>query len=176
MVESASVGSTSLRLRHPVHRGPEALSAGAHLGCWHRTRARTGPRHGRAGAATWADDEGLALKVVELLSEPLGYAVWLAFGLAALPLVWAETGWREVLLGAGLQGRTVALIGWFGPRGLASVLFALIAVETVEVDDPLGARYGEARSRRGTSSPSELARASPVVRIGLRPRVSAAPP
>ena len=30
-------------------------------------------------------------------------------------------------------------VGWFGPRGLASVVFALIAVETLEVDDTLRA-------------------------------------
>jgi sodium/hydrogen antiporter len=33
------------------------------------------------------------------------------------------------LLGAGLGRRTVLFIGWFGPRGLASVIFALLAVE-----------------------------------------------
>ena len=33
------------------------------------------------------------------------------------------------LLGTGLDGRTVLFVGWFGPRGLASVVFALLAVE-----------------------------------------------
>jgi NhaP-type Na+/H+ or K+/H+ antiporter len=32
------------------------------------------------------------------------------------------------LLGAGLQGRTILFFGWFGPRGLASILFALTAL------------------------------------------------
>jgi NhaP-type Na+/H+ or K+/H+ antiporter len=33
------------------------------------------------------------------------------------------------LLGTGARGRTVAFLGWFGPRGLASIVFALIVVE-----------------------------------------------
>jgi hypothetical protein len=33
------------------------------------------------------------------------------------------------LLGAGLDGWTIGFVGWFGPRGLASVVFALLAVE-----------------------------------------------
>jgi NhaP-type Na+/H+ or K+/H+ antiporter len=33
------------------------------------------------------------------------------------------------LLGTGLDRLTVAFVGWFGPRGLASVVFALLAVE-----------------------------------------------
>jgi NhaP-type Na+/H+ or K+/H+ antiporter len=33
------------------------------------------------------------------------------------------------LAGIGLRRDTVAFMGWFGPRGLASVVFTLIAVE-----------------------------------------------
>ncbi len=33
------------------------------------------------------------------------------------------------LLGAGLRPASVAFLGWFGPRGLASILFALLVVE-----------------------------------------------
>jgi NhaP-type Na+/H+ or K+/H+ antiporter len=33
------------------------------------------------------------------------------------------------LLGAGFDRLSVAFIGWFGPRGLASVIFALLALE-----------------------------------------------
>jgi len=71
------------------------------------------------------------------------------------------------LLGTGLRAPTVAFVGWFGPRGLASVVFALLAAEGLELDadltrvltticltvllsvlahglsaDPLSARYG----------------------------------
>ena len=41
------------------------------------------------------------------------------------------------LIGSGLRIPSVAFIGWFGPRGLASVVFALLAVEDLEVDDSL---------------------------------------
>ena len=35
------------------------------------------------------------------------------------------------LVGARLGRTTVAFIGWFGPRGLASVVFALLALEEI---------------------------------------------
>jgi len=105
--------------------------------------------------AAWVDDEESALDRTEGLSELLGFAVWLVFGLAVFPLVLAQIGWREVLfsvlsltvfrmvpvavslVGTGMRTRSVAFIGWFGPRGLASVVFALLAVEELDVDDSL---------------------------------------
>ena len=36
------------------------------------------------------------------------------------------------LVGIGLRRDTVAFMGWFGPRGLASVVFTLVAVETLQ--------------------------------------------
>ncbi len=33
------------------------------------------------------------------------------------------------LLGTGLPAATVAFIGWFGPRGLASIIFAMLALD-----------------------------------------------
>jgi sodium/hydrogen antiporter len=32
-------------------------------------------------------------------------------------------------IGAGLDRDTLLLVGWFGPRGLASLVFALLALE-----------------------------------------------
>jgi sodium/hydrogen antiporter len=73
--------------------------------------------------------------------------VWLQFGAFAVPLLYGRvdvalllyavlslTAVRMIpvalsLIGAGLGGRTMAFVGWFGPRGLASVVFALLAVE-----------------------------------------------
>ncbi|MEV0901955.1 cation:proton antiporter [Actinoplanes sp. NPDC049802] len=72
---------------------------------------------------------------------------WLIFGAFAVPLVIAHTDWLVIgyavlsltvirmlpvalaLLGSGIPPRTVAFIGWFGPRGLASIVFAMLAVE-----------------------------------------------
>jgi NhaP-type Na+/H+ or K+/H+ antiporter len=81
--------------------------------------------------------------------------VWMLFGAIAVPLLGPRLTWQVVLYavlsltavrmipvmlsltGAGLGWRTAAFIGWFGPRGLASVVFALLAVERLGSDaDP----------------------------------------
>ncbi|GGN05024.1 NhaP-type Na+/H+ or K+/H+ antiporter [Actinoplanes campanulatus] len=72
---------------------------------------------------------------------------WLIFGAAAVPIVIAHTDWLVIgyallsltvirmlpaglsLIGTGLPLRTIAFISWFGPRGLASIVFAMLAVE-----------------------------------------------
>ncbi len=40
------------------------------------------------------------------------------------------------LLGSGLRPASVAMLAWFGPRGLASILFALLIVEEEHLDVP----------------------------------------
>ncbi len=56
----------------------------------------------------------------------LAYAVLSLTAIRMVPVALA-------LLGAGLQGPTVAFLGGFGPRGLASILFTLLIVEAPEV-------------------------------------------
>jgi NhaP-type Na+/H+ or K+/H+ antiporter len=74
--------------------------------------------------------------------------VWFLFGAVMLPVLRHAT-WREfvfaalaltvvrmapvalVLFGTGFDRATVGVIGWFGPRGLASVVFALLAEESL---------------------------------------------
>ena len=108
-----------------------------------------------AGSARWLEREESALELTEQLANPLGYAVWLVFGVAAVPLVWRSVTWREVLfallaltvlrmvpvaiglLGTGLRRQSVLFIGWFGPRGLASIVFGLIALESLDEDSSL---------------------------------------
>jgi NhaP-type Na+/H+ or K+/H+ antiporter len=84
---------------------------------------------------------------VEETGGLLSLLVWLAFGaVAVVPALRALT-WQAVLYavlsltvlrmapvalalaGAGLGRAAVVFIGWFGPRGLASVVFALLALE-----------------------------------------------
>jgi NhaP-type Na+/H+ or K+/H+ antiporter len=107
------------------------------------------------GAARWVQEEHSVLEGTEALANPLGYAVWLVFGMAAVPLVWRSLGVGALLfgvlaltvlrmvpvalslIGSGLRAPTVAFIGWFGPRGLASVIFALLTLESLEADDDL---------------------------------------
>ncbi len=50
-----------------------------------------------AGSAAWIHDEETALLGTEEFSDLLGYAVWLVLGLVAVPLVWREASWRELL-------------------------------------------------------------------------------
>ena len=77
----------------------------------------------------------------------LGFVVWFIFGIAVLEPALASLTWQVVvfavaaltllrmapvaiaLLGANLNWRTVALIGWLGPRGLASIVFGILALD-----------------------------------------------
>jgi sodium/hydrogen antiporter len=92
----------------------------------------------------------------ELLGEVMALAVWFFFGAALVPVVLdylsvstlayallSLTVVRMVpvalsLVGSGLDRLTVAFVGWFGPRGLASIVFALLAVEELGGSPVLG--------------------------------------
>ena len=37
------------------------------------------------------------------------------------------------LIGTGIRAPTIAFLGWFGPRGLASILFVLLIAEETEI-------------------------------------------
>jgi sodium/hydrogen antiporter len=135
------------------------------------------------------------LVFVEQTGSLVSLLVWLAFGAIAIPiildlatpavLVYAVLSLTLVrmvpvaiaTLGARLDRDTVLFVGWFGPRGLASLVFALLALE--ELGDPadealtvigvtvflsvvahglsaapLAARYGAAAARRAPESPT----------------------
>ena len=80
----------------------------------------------------------------------LSLLVWLIFGAAMVIPGFEHATWADVafavlaltiirmvpvaisLLGSGLDRVTVSFIGWFGPRGLASVVFGLIAFDTLD--------------------------------------------
>ncbi|MBG0561322.1 cation:proton antiporter [Actinoplanes aureus] len=84
---------------------------------------------------------------VEQTAGLMSLLTWLLFGAVAVPVVVDRVDWRVIvyavlsltavrmlpvalaLIGSRLSPRTVAFLGWFGPRGLASVIFALIALE-----------------------------------------------
>ncbi len=135
-------------------------------------------------------------KQVSFVEQTAGLAsllVWLTFGVVAVPLIVDAVGWQLLvyavlsltvvrmlpvcllLLGTSLAGRASWFLGWFGPRGLASVVFALLAVEelgpqadtavavivtTVLVSvfahgltaGPLASRYGGRASAHGKTS------------------------
>ena len=75
--------------------------------------------------------------------------VFLLFGLALVPASFPYWGWQELtyalasltilrmvpvaisLIGAKLDWKSIAFIGWFGPRGIASVLYLLMALAAI---------------------------------------------
>jgi sodium/hydrogen antiporter len=86
---------------------------------------------------------------VEETGALVSLLVWLAFGAIAVLPAFDGLTWRTVLyallsltvirmvpVAVALAGRrlghtAVAFVGWFGPRGLASVVFALLALEDI---------------------------------------------
>ena len=109
------------------------------------------------GVAFGAGARGDALEsaeFTELTGSLLSLVLWFVFGagfilpafegLDVRTLVYAIASLTVVrmvpvaiaLAGAKQDRRTAAFIGWFGPRGLASVVFALLAVEDLGGTDP----------------------------------------
>jgi NhaP-type Na+/H+ or K+/H+ antiporter len=157
------------------------------------------------------------LVFLEQASGLVSLLVWLAFGAFAVPVVLQDLDWRVVLyavlsltlvrmvpvalslLGSGLDRSTVLFIGWFGPRGLASLVFALIALEkavpaaeeavavialTVLLSvlahgvtaSPLATRYGRSGGRsRGPDVPGADAGGAPAIPVRRFSRTFAAP-
>jgi NhaP-type Na+/H+ or K+/H+ antiporter len=78
----------------------------------------------------------------------LAAVTWIGFGAIAVSTLLPHVTWQVVvyavlsltvirmvpvaiaLLGTGARLPTVAFLGWFGPRGLASLVFALIALDS----------------------------------------------
>jgi NhaP-type Na+/H+ or K+/H+ antiporter len=96
-----------------------------------------------------------AVVYVEQTAGLTSLLVWLIVGAVAVPLILGHLSWQVLLyavlsltvlrlvpvaatlVGAGLKRPAVLFVGWFGPRGLASVVFALLAIE--ELGDAAGA-------------------------------------
>ncbi|MFI5428561.1 cation:proton antiporter [Aeromicrobium sp. UC242_57] len=110
------------------------------------------------------------LDLTRLGSALLAGAAWMLFGAATHAHVSSLVHWRTILVailsltalrivpvalslaGSGLRRPTVLFVGWFGPRGLPSVVFALIASE--ELARHPGARTSSPRSQRRSCSAS----------------------
>jgi sodium/hydrogen antiporter len=99
-------------------------------------------------------DNGESVELAELGGSLLSLVLWFIFGAGFVLAAFEHLDGRVVayaicsltvvrmgpvalaLLGADEEWATVVLIGWFGPRGLASVVFALLAVEDLGGTDP----------------------------------------
>jgi NhaP-type Na+/H+ or K+/H+ antiporter len=87
------------------------------------------------------------LTFLEQAGSLVSVLVWLAFGALAVPIMFDRLDWPTVLYavlsltlvrmlpvalatwGTHMNRETVLFVGWFGPRGLASLVFALLALE-----------------------------------------------
>jgi NhaP-type Na+/H+ or K+/H+ antiporter len=88
---------------------------------------------------------------VEQTAGLVSLLTWLLFGAVAVPTIVEQADWQVVgyavlsltvirmlpvviaLTRSGVSLPTMAFIGWFGPRGLASIIFALLALEELHV-------------------------------------------
>ncbi|MET1065990.1 MAG: cation:proton antiporter [Arthrobacter sp.] len=165
---------------------------------------------------TCAGQRGPAeLVFVEQIGGLVSLLVWLAFGAIAVPImltnsvpltiayaVLSLTAVRMLpvalaAVGSGLDRNTVLFVGWFGPRGLASLVFALLALEALgPVADgavaviaatvllsvlahgfsaaPLAARYGQAVAAAGPE-PGGPVPVAPAPARGLSRKHAVAP-
>jgi NhaP-type Na+/H+ or K+/H+ antiporter len=148
------------------------------------------------------------VEFTETLGTSLSFVVWSLFGalfvgellthhLSAEPILYALLSLTVIravpvaiaLIGTHLRPSTLAFMGWFGPRGLASVVFTLIALEELDQADggsmlvqtatwtillsvvlhgisapPLAARYGASIAKAG-SIPEPETTGEPGVRL-----------
>ncbi len=99
------------------------------------------------GRSSDAATNGESLQLTASVGNLLEYAVWCLFGVVLVAHLGKIITWTGavfallsltvlrmvpvalVLIGTGFARPTRLFIGWFGPRGLASVVFALIALE-----------------------------------------------
>ncbi len=104
------------------------------------------------GAVTPRADHEESLGFTHDSAKVLSGVVWFLFGAVMVPAL-EYASWRDVvfavvaltvvrmvpvalaLLGTGFDRATVGVLGWFGPRGLASVVFALLALEGLAPPD-----------------------------------------
>ena len=93
----------------------------------------------------------VVFEFAEAEGQLLTLLTFLIFGAAILPEAAGNIGWVAVvyavlsltavrllpislsLVGAGLRWPTIGFLGWFGPRGLASILFALFVLEDADM-------------------------------------------
>jgi sodium/hydrogen antiporter len=148
------------------------------------------------------------VQFTETLGLSGSFVVWSIFGalfvgelltrgLSAQPIIYAFLSLTVIrmvpvaiaLIGTQLRPATVAFMGWFGPRGLASVVFTLLALEEIERSGdgsmlvetvtwtillsvvlhgisaaPFAARYGASIARAG-KIPEKAPAAEPRIRL-----------
>lgn len=95
---------------------------------------------------------GEAAESLEVAADLLSFVIWFLAGGLMVAVLSIGYDWRWLvlavlaltllrmvpvalsLIGSGVSGRAVLFLGWFGPRGLATIVFVLLAVEELEPD------------------------------------------
>jgi NhaP-type Na+/H+ or K+/H+ antiporter len=108
---------------------------------------------GAASISLTEEHETAAL--LETAADLLGFLVWFLFGGLLLRVLEFGIRWHWVLIavlaltvlrvipvalsltGSGFRWPTVLFLGWFGPRGLATIVFGLLALEELGPASPL---------------------------------------
>lgn len=113
-----------------------------------------------AGVVASFDNQKRRFKLIETsegLANVLSALTWIAFGVFCIPIVWASATWSMValsilfltavrmgpvlvaLIASGLPPGQRAFIGWFGPRGLASIAFLMLLLDegVITTDGPI---------------------------------------
>lgn len=98
-------------------------------------------------ASTTIEEEHEASELLEVAADLMGFVVWFFAGGIVLAVFADGLRWQWVvlavaaltalrivpvaiaLIGTGFRWGTVAFVGWFGPRGLATIVFGLLALE-----------------------------------------------
>jgi NhaP-type Na+/H+ or K+/H+ antiporter len=102
-----------------------------------------------------AGDDGNVAAFSEELGGVLNGVTLIVFGAAVLASMWSDIGAADVvyallsltivrmvpvaiaMIGSGARRPTVLFLGWFGPRGLASIVFAIVVLDASGLDHTL---------------------------------------
>lgn len=111
-------------------------------------------------ASTTLEAEHGTTTLLEVASDLLGFVVWFFAGGILLVVFREGFEWSWLLMavlaltvlrlvpvflcmvGTGFKWPTVLFMGWFGPRGLATIVFGLLSLEELSADSPVMADVG----------------------------------
>ena len=89
----------------------------------------------------------LAPMLNDLSAEAVAYAILSLTVVRMIPVALS-------MIGTGARRPTLAFVGWFGPRGLASIVFTVILIEDTDVDLSRRAGPGDRRHHRPLGPPA----------------------
>lgn len=113
-----------------------------------------------SGVVVSFDNQKRRFKLIETsegLANVVSALTWIAFGVFCIPIVWASATWSMAvlsilfltavrmgpvmvaLIASGLPASQRAFVGWFGPRGLASIAFLMLLLDegVIATDGPI---------------------------------------